>query len=229
YIHSDHLGTPHSLSDENGVEVWYAEYDPFGKANINDDPDGDGISITFNIRLPGQYEDQESGLYYNFFRYYDPSLGRYITSDPIGLAGGINTYIYVDGNPLIFTDPFGLAFFSKRPLGQNHGNPNRSPLSDKLNTELKHEQLFFEDSKGGNLGFFNNNNGGKVRADTPNMLGRYWPQKQGNYDDALMREAVKNVGNPGRYCLIGNNCQDWAEKVRDEYEQLKKARGICNP
>ncbi|MCU7837114.1 MAG: RHS domain-containing protein, partial [gamma proteobacterium symbiont of Taylorina sp.] len=109
YIHSDHLGTPHSLSDENGVEVWYAEYDPFGKANINDDPDGDGISITFNIRLPGQYEDSESGLFYNYFRYYDPTLGRYITSDPIGLEGGLNTYAYVESNPLRYVDLFGLT------------------------------------------------------------------------------------------------------------------------
>jgi len=60
-----------------------------------------------NPRLPGQYYDQETGLHYNYFRYYDPGTGRYITSDPIGLQGGLNKYGYVNANPINSIDPNG--------------------------------------------------------------------------------------------------------------------------
>ncbi len=108
YVHNDHLGTPRALSDESGTRVWTAVYDPFGAATVDEDPDQDGISVTLNLRFPGQYYDQETGLHYNYFRTYDPSTGRYLESDPIGLWGGTNTYEYVYSNPLIYIDPYGL-------------------------------------------------------------------------------------------------------------------------
>jgi RHS repeat-associated protein len=103
YVHNDHLGTPQVMTDEAGGVVWRGVYDPFGKASI----DG-GSSVEMNVRFSGQYYDQETGLHYNWLRYQDPTTGRYLTADPIGLAGGINPYLYANANPLTFIDPYGL-------------------------------------------------------------------------------------------------------------------------
>ncbi|HHJ20188.1 MAG TPA: hypothetical protein ENJ84_10275, partial [Gammaproteobacteria bacterium] len=108
YVHNDQLGTPQVLTDETGAVVWKATYDPFGKATVDEDPDGDGNIVVLNVRFSGQYFDKETGLHQNGFRTYDPETGRYLTSDPIGLGGGLNTYSYVFSNPLRWTDPQGL-------------------------------------------------------------------------------------------------------------------------
>lgn len=102
YLHTDHLNTPRLATDTQGAVVWRWE----GKAFGDSQPTG---SIAMNLRFPGQYYDAETGLHYNWNRYYDPKLGRYITSDPIGLEGGLNTYAYVKDNPLRWFDPTGLA------------------------------------------------------------------------------------------------------------------------
>ncbi len=111
YVHNDHLGTPKMMTDENQNKVWEANHNPFGEATVNEDVDVDGEIITMNVRFPGQYYDSETNLHYNWNRYYDPSIGRYITSDPIGLYGGISTYGYVSQNPINAIDFFGLKEF----------------------------------------------------------------------------------------------------------------------
>lgn len=88
--------------------MWAASYNPFGQATIiTSIATTSNPTITSNLRLPGQYEENETGLYYNFKRYYDPNTGRYITQDPIGLSGGINRYKYAEANPTYYTDPTG--------------------------------------------------------------------------------------------------------------------------
>lgn len=100
YLHADHLNTPRLATNQSGNEVWRWKSDAFGVG-------GAAGTATINLRFPGQYYDGESELHYNYFRDYDPETGRYVESDPIGLAGGLNTYGYVEGNPVNYIDPTG--------------------------------------------------------------------------------------------------------------------------
>ena len=104
YLHTDHLGTPKYGTNAAGAQVWAWAPDAFG----NGAPTG---SATVNLRMPGQYFDAESGIFYNWNRYYNPEIGRYISSDPIGLEGGINTFLYAGANPVMMMDPQGLNSF----------------------------------------------------------------------------------------------------------------------
>ena len=110
YVHADHLGSPHKMTDANQALVWDAVYTPFGQVHSITG------TATNNQRFPGQYADAETGFNYNYFRDYDPTTGRYIESDPIGINGGLNLYGYVEGNPVNYIDPSGLFpifFFDK--------------------------------------------------------------------------------------------------------------------
>ena len=134
-VHGDHLGTPQTITDDRQRVVWAANYDTFGKAAIQSLPVSQtmarqtprtggwlstayaGVSATapqdsknfeFNLRFAGQYEDAETGWHYNWHRFYNPETGRYLTPDPLGLAGGNNAYEYAGGDPLGAVDPWGL-------------------------------------------------------------------------------------------------------------------------
>lgn len=120
FIHADQIDTPRIVQDAQFNNRWAWDPDGFGQLPPNENPAGLG-AFTFNLRMPGQYFDAESGLFYNHFRDYDPQAGRYIESDPIGLAGGVNTYSYVGGNPISRIDPTGRFFFIPGLIGAAWG------------------------------------------------------------------------------------------------------------
>jgi RHS repeat-associated protein len=103
YYHNDHLGTSMLMTDENQSVVWEGDYLPFGKAHSVTG------SVTNNLRFPGQYFDSETDLHYNYYRDYNPVIGRYVEADPVGIEGGDNhLFVYVKNNPIRFDDPYGL-------------------------------------------------------------------------------------------------------------------------
>jgi len=108
FVHTDHLGTPRVVTNDLQTTIWRWDSTPFGDSTPNENPDGDSNDFTLNLRFPGQYYDTKSGLHYNYFRTYDPSTGRYIESNPIGLRGGVNTYSYAEADPIKYVDPHGL-------------------------------------------------------------------------------------------------------------------------
>ena len=125
HLHVDHLNTPRWATDAVGDLVWRWKSDGFGEALPDEDVDGDNDDVVINIRFPGQYYDEETGLHYNRFRYYEPGIGRYISADPIGQAGGVNVFAYALNDPVGDFDPYGLNNFGG-PIFQS-SNPN-APL-----------------------------------------------------------------------------------------------------
>ena len=109
YIHTDHLNTPRIATDQSQEVVWRWDSDAFGERKAENDPDQNGKKTKIGLRFAGQYFDSESGLHYNRYRDYDPKIGRYIQSDPVGIAGGLSIYAYAEGNPVSLTDPLGLS------------------------------------------------------------------------------------------------------------------------
>lgn len=113
FYQNDHLGTPQKLVGVNGAVVWSAIYTAFGEADVQVE------TVTNNLRFPGQFYDNETGLHYNYFRYYDPRIGRYVSADPIGLdSGDVNLYGYVRNNPLNQSDPSGMASITEIEDGE---------------------------------------------------------------------------------------------------------------
>ena len=271
YYHSDHLGSASLISDYKGDEYQRIEYAPYGETWVEKTNNTGSEYLPY--KFTGKEQDEETGLYYYGARYLDPKYSRWISTDPAlgeyipqapisdearkhnqnlpGMGGIYNTinsnlYHYAGNNPIRYIDPDGKAHFGKRPMKTFHdywGIAASNPIDNLTNTELSHEQLFFDDDKGGNLGF----SWDGLFEESKKSYDKYHMDKK-QYDD-LMRKAVNNV-EAGEYSVVGskigkliqnvaklfgkkvddkivgngkkNNCQDWASRVRKEYTRLFK-------
>ena len=149
YYHTDQIGTPSLLTDSQGNTRWAAQYSAWGKLEkqLSVEP------VEQNLRFQGQYADQESGLHYNTFRYFDPEIGRFINQDPIGLLGGINLYQYAP-NATGWVDPWGWvrinvgnegAVTVNAYPGPNAGGIEHAPLHAHLNEGKLEVRVLMED------------------------------------------------------------------------------------
>ena len=205
------------------IETWQYQYDVLGRR--------------ISKRLQNQYADEETGLHYNFFRYYEPNIGRFTQLDPIGLAGGENLYEFAP-NAQKWIDVLGLARFCTRAL-------NNVPFTTDIDKSFRggldlgifHEHIFFDD--GTNIGYTNTG----LFSETSN---KGYKCSNIHYDDKIMKEAVKNVKarttkkysstknkliennsldfGGDNYNVFTNNCQDFATEVEKEYKRLEGAR-----
>jgi RHS repeat-associated protein len=125
YIHTDHLGAPRFATNTSGSSVWSWTNDAFGIST----PSG---TATINLRMPGQYYDSESGLFYNINRTYNPAIGRLMSSDPISIDGGLNTFLYGRANPVNRVDPSGLDDINYLPWMQNRVTDAKQSASSMI-------------------------------------------------------------------------------------------------
>jgi RHS repeat-associated protein len=134
YYHLDHLGTPLKLTDQNKDVVWSMECSPFMEFCIEE---GD---VFQPLRFPGQYYDEETGLHYNWSRFYKPDWGRYIEVDPIGQLGYLNVYLYVSNNPISNVDNKGVGVVQSIYGCANNiaKGLNSSPSTRWWNDKFKH-------------------------------------------------------------------------------------------
>ena len=128
YVVSDQMGTPRELLTEQGKVAWAGRLSTWGEVTEWPVAANDADKLSCNLRFAGQYADEESGLHYNRFRYYDNGTGQYLSPDPIGLLGGVNPYGYVS-NPLSFIDPLGLSILPVTYWPPNDGAHGSTTVS----------------------------------------------------------------------------------------------------
>ena len=143
FYQCDHLGTPQELTDHEGRIAWSAQYKAWGEAREAISEAGRRAGFANPIRFQGQYLDEETGLHYNRYRYYDPGSGRYVSKDPLGLQGGKNAYAFVRNNPVLRADPWGLIDINMiHPDEWLHDEVEKLPSGPKTITVAGHADAY---------------------------------------------------------------------------------------
>ncbi|WP_330996535.1 RHS repeat-associated core domain-containing protein, partial [Burkholderia diffusa] len=147
YYHCDQIGTPQELTDEAGEVAWSARYQAWGEAREVIGEAARKAGIANPLRFAGQYFDRETGLHYNRHRYYDPGSGRFVSKDPIGLAGGINVYQYAP-NPIGWIDPLGLERIKNAIEGARREDVFNAQMRAKHPNATIQCQCYLRDAQG---------------------------------------------------------------------------------
>ncbi|MBR3222224.1 MAG: RHS repeat-associated core domain-containing protein [Kiritimatiellae bacterium] len=227
--HADAMGNILRYTDTAGNVVASYTYDAFGKTIS----ETGSLAHLFRHRFSTKYYDAETGLYYYGYRFYSPSLKRWLNRDPIEEEGGVNLYGFCVNNAVCRYDKYGQAHFEVRRLSGLPAILNYScfaqiigvvpamildlGLADKLNIEILHEHLFYDD--GDNIGYRDNT------LFSEDSKKGYKRRDKVEYDDCIMHEA-ENLVSPPPYSLVGfgapkYNCQDYADALRRKYNEIK--------
>lgn len=246
WVHTDRLGTPLAMTSSPGSggaqTIWRASYAPFGLAFINGDPDGDLQQFGLDLRFPGQSYESEAELNYNFFRSYDATMGRYLEADPIGIAGALNSYSYVDGQPITFSDPLGLEsqlaldFVLRRPAWAAADRELERTLDEMLGRNIIGADQFFHclaacraEKASGDPDYV------RKRLDTKEYFRDYPKGRLGYYGDRRRRShremlddiaADRSANERGLTCSPGEECRDRCEALIDAMDRFPESRKL---
>jgi RHS repeat-associated protein len=205
YYHNDHLGTPQILTDESQNVSWKAFYTPFGEAVISVE------TVENPFRFPGQYYDQETGLHYNYHRYYDPMIGRFVTPDPIGLRGGINLFVWVQNNPINKIDPNGLEV----QICARQSWPEIIGGKDSKFYVVPHCYVVVN---GVSYSWHTESTGGITHDEDPSKNScstmKCCPEKQAEFDQCVKQAAEADIGHEGNMFFPAiHDCCTWSNGI----------------
>ncbi|MCF9047114.1 phospholipase effector Tle1 domain-containing protein [Acinetobacter nectaris] len=200
YAVNDYMGRPRLLTNDQGQVVWKDKSpDLFGTADI------ESQNVQLNLRFIGQYFDEETGLYYNGYRYYDPTTGRYISPDPLGLKGGENQYGYVNQQPNQFFDPQGLLLFAFDGTGNTDNNPaNRSFVNSAGDDNRESNVIRFRNAYDGSV---DQQNTGINIAETQ-WIGQNKTFSQNSGKDQFQGFYMAGAGEKDQYTGLHGNVAD---------------------